>query len=132
MNWKTFRSEMRQLLARIDYHPDVIVGIARGGLVPARLLSTDLHVKDLYCLTVQKAGEERRVVTDILVDLVDKEVLLVEDMLETGKSLIVARSYLESKGAKVRTACLYIMPNSEVKPDFYLGLTERVERFPWE
>ena len=29
------------------FHPDIIIAIARGGLVPARLLSDFLHVKDL-------------------------------------------------------------------------------------
>jgi len=132
MDWHTFGAEMGRLSVRVDYQPDIIVGITRGGIVPARLLSTDLHVKEMYCLTVQKSGEERRVVTDLLVDLVGKEILLVEDQLETGKSLIAARSYLEAKGARVKTACLYIMPHSEIVPDFYLRQVPEVERFPWE
>jgi hypoxanthine phosphoribosyltransferase len=65
-------------------------------------------------------------------DLVNKNVLLVEDMLETGKSLIAAKQYLESKGARVKTACLYVMPISEIVPDFSLRQVEKVEKFFWE
>ena len=86
----------------------------------------------MFCLSVVKLGEERRVVSDILVDLANKNILLVEDMLETGRSIDVARKYLESKGAKVMTACLYIMSISEIKPDFYLREVKEVEKFPWE
>jgi hypoxanthine phosphoribosyltransferase len=132
MDWDTFAKEIKDLSAKVDYHPDIIVGITRGGIMPARLLSTYLKVMDMYCLTVRKIGKERRVVTEILDDLVNKNVLLVEDMLETGKSLIAAKQYLESKGARVKTACLYVMPISEIVPDFSLRQVEKVEKFFWE
>ena len=132
MDWETFISEIQDLSERIDYHPDIVIGITRGGLIPSRLLSTYLNVKDMYCLSVQKVGEERRVVTEILDDLVDKDILLVEDMIETGRGLIVAKQYLESKGAKVKTTCLYTMVISEIEPDFYLRQVKEVEEFPWE
>ena len=131
MDWKTLELEIEDLSKKIDYQPDIIVGITRGGIVPARLLSRDLQVKDMYCLTVHKFGEERKVVSE-LDDLVDKNVLLVEDMLETGRSLLVAKQYLEYKGAKVKTVCLYTMPITEIRPDFYLRQVYEVERFPWE
>ena len=132
MDWETFISEIQDLSERIDYQPDIVIGITRGGLIPSRLLSTYLNVKDMYCLSVQKVGEERRVVTEILDDLVDKDILLVEDMIETGRGLIVAKQYLESKGAKVKTTCLYTMVISEIEPDFYLRQVKEVEEFPWE
>lgn len=132
MNWTTFRSEIKILSKKINYQPNIIVGITRGGLVPARFLSTYLQIKDMYCLTVRKIGEERKVVTEILDNLVGKNILLVEDMLETGKSLVVAKDYLESMGARVKTACLYTMPISKIKPNFYIKQIKKVKKFPWE
>lgn len=130
MDWQTIESEIKKLSEQID-KPDIIVGITRGGVVPARLLCKYLGVKDMYCISVRKAGDERKVVTEIS-DNLDKNVLLVEDMLESGKSLIVAKQYLESKGAKVKTACLYTMAISQLEPDFYLQQVEEVQEFPWE
>ena len=51
-------------------------------------------------------------------------------MLETGRSLAVAQSYLdENKGAaEVLTACLYTMDISEVRPDFFLRQVDQVVR----
>ena len=135
MGWQTFEQEIKKLSEKIEfnnYHPDMIFGITRGGVVPARLLSSSLLVKDMICISVRKIGGERKVITDILDDIFGKNVLLVEDMLETGRSLIAAKNYIESKGAKVRTACLYIMPISEVQPDFYLNQINKPVNFPWE
>ena len=132
MNWTDFEQEMRTLSEKINYKPDKIIGITRGGIIPARLLSAFLDVKDMYGIAVKKVGEERKVVTDILEDLTGKHVLLVEDILETGRSLIIAKQYLESKGAKIKTACLYTMSISEIEPDFYLTQIQDVKKFPWE
>lgn len=123
---------MEILASKIDYTPDIIIGIVRGGLIPARLLSSELKVKDMYALTVKKVGQEREVTIEILEDLSDKKILLVEDMLETGRSLVVAKEYLEKRGANVKTACLYTMPVSELKPDFSLKEVVEVMPFPWE
>jgi len=132
MNWDELQLEVKELAGKIEYLPDVIVGIVRGGLVPARLLSSELRVKDMYALTVKKVGGERKVTSDIIEDISGKRILLVEDMLETGKSLIAAKEYLEKKGAEVKTACLYTMPISEIRPDFSLKEVTEIVPFPWE
>lgn len=132
MNWEEFSVETDKLSSKVDFTPDIIVGLVRGGLVPARMLSSKLKVKEIYCLTIKKIGNERKVTNEILDDLVNKKILLIEDMLETGKSLQVAKEYLESKGASVKTACLYTMSISEIKPDFYIKELSEVTKFPWE
>ncbi len=132
MYWITFEEEIKQLAEKINVQPDAIVGIVRGGLVPAVYLAQHLKVKDMYCITVRKDGNKRNVTTEILEDLADKSVLLVEDMLETGGSLIAAKKYMEKKGANVGTACLYIMPQSKIEPDYYLRQVNEVQKFPWE
>ena len=101
-------------------------------MIPARLLSSELKVKDMYAVTVKKIANERKVTSDILENLSGMKALLVEDMLETGRSLVVAKEYLESKGADVKTACLYTVPISELKPDFSLREVPEVMQFPWE
>ncbi len=46
MNWDEFRSEIKDLAKKIDYTPDIIIGIVRGGLIPARLLSGAIKTLD--------------------------------------------------------------------------------------
>ncbi len=132
MSWQEVDAALAELAYKIKPKPDVIVGIARGGLVPARILASKLDSRDMYCLTIKKVGGERKVTTDILDDISSKTILLVEDMLETGRSLVVAQRYLEAKGAIVITAALYAQPDSEIMPDFYLEARAQVPAFPWE
>jgi hypothetical protein len=132
MNWEELESEVDSLAKKINLDPDIIVGIVRGGIIPARLLSNKFNVKEMYCLTVRKVGDRRLVTTEIKEDIQGKKALLVEDMLETGRSLIAARQYLEVKGAIVKTACLYTMPISEIKVDYSLKEINEDVSFPWE
>ncbi len=132
MDWNELHNEIRNLAKKIDYKPDIVIGIVRGGLIPSRLLSGLLSVKEMYCLTVKKVGDQRKVMSDITENLSGKKVLLVEDILETGKSLQVAKEYLEAKGAEVQTACLYTMPMSEIRPDYSLKEVAEIAHFPWE
>ena len=132
MTWEECIAEIKRLSDLIDFKPDAIVGIVRGGIVPARLLASSLNVKDMYCLSVKKFNESRQVVTEIIEDVSGKRALLVEDVLETGRSLQIAREYLIQKGVEVKTACLYTMPMTEVTVDFSLQEVVEVPSFPWE
>jgi len=135
MDYETFVDEICRLGRKIkesDYEPDMIIGILRGGAVPARYLSTALGVEDMSMIEVVKDGEGRRVVAAPTYNIEGLEILLVEDMLESGKSLDVGKKYLVSNGAIVKTASLYTMPVSEIEPDYSLKEIESVMTFPWE
>lgn len=132
MNWDELEKEIEKLSTLVTSHIDVIVLIARGGLIPGRILASRLHVHTIYTLTVIKIGGQRKIVTEINDKLENKNILLLEDILETGESMIVAKKYLERKGAKVQTACLYTMPQTIFVPDYYLGKTGTLVSFPWE
>lgn len=132
INWEEFTKEIKLLGEKIDFEPDCVVGIARGGVVPAVLLAGHLKVRDMHTIKVRNEGEERKIMADIFIDIANKNVLLVEDMLESGKSMVVVKEYLENMGAEVKTACLYIMPRTETKPEFYLKEVLEVQHFPWE
>lgn len=132
MDWITLEKEVDNLSRQIDYKPDIVIGIARGGVVPARLLASRLHVEDMYFLTVKKEGKKRLMRNEITENLSGKNILLVEDMLESGKSLEAAKAYLENKGARVKTACLYTSTTTSVIPDFYIKVERIPVKFPWE
>jgi hypoxanthine phosphoribosyltransferase len=134
MDWKKFDKEIHAVgekIAQSGWSPDAVVGIVRGGVVPAMVLANFENVRKFYVIKVSHVGEERRVKT-FEPDVYEKKVLLVEDMLETGKSLQAAKEFLEEKGADVRTAALYAMKGSVIKPDFYLREVSEVIEFPWE
>jgi hypothetical protein len=118
---------------------DVIVGIARGGLLPARLFSDFLGVEwieiiraELY--TAPATRKERpRIVRRAPRSIRDKRVLLVDDVADSGDTLIEAVKHLERLGAsQVKVAVLYLKPWSRFKADFYAQETDAWIIFPWE
>lgn len=131
-----YTQSLAAIINKSDFKPEYIVGISRGGWVPAILLSHLMAWTPFASIDVKKEGEERRVAENPLINwpaLKGKRVLLVEDMLETGKSAQVAREFLEQYGADVRLACYFARNYSEVKPDFVLreGMKREVS-FRWE
>ncbi len=136
--WEEFYNLSHRLVSQINenkYRPDFIFGIVRGGLVPASLLAYFFPDSSLLSLAVIKEGETRRVDKEIVdqLDLTGKRVLIVEDMLETGRSAMTAKEFLENKGALVKIACYFTSLISEIKPDFVIE--EKIVGkiiFPWE
>ncbi|MCX6768843.1 MAG: phosphoribosyltransferase, partial [Candidatus Micrarchaeota archaeon] len=82
------------------FRPDMIVGISRGGLVPARILSDILGVRELFTIRVSfytgvgKTATAPKIVQPLVGRLEGKKVLLVDDVSDTGKSLMVAKEHL--------------------------------------
>ncbi|VVC03680.1 Xanthine phosphoribosyltransferase [Candidatus Burarchaeum australiense] len=119
------------------FRPDVIVGIARGGWVPARLLSDKMHHEHVASMRVEfytAPGETRKVpaiTQPVSVSVKDKRVLLVDDVSDTGHSLEIAlKSFCDAK--EVRTATLHYKPHSILKPDYFVGTTSDWIVYPWE
>lgn len=117
------------------WRPDFLVGLARGGWIPTRLLSDVLGVKEILSLGLRYRDATRT--TLIAYSLPEpmpsgKKLLLIEDCLESGKSLCEARRLLEAAGNEVRTACLYITDTTQTRPDYFLEQRPTPPTFPWE
>jgi len=118
---------------------DVIVGISRGGLVPARILSDELEnpnvviVRVEYYTDIYKVRPEPRVVQVPDLELAGKDVLLVDDVADSGRSLESVSKLLKHEGAKsLSIATVFYKPWSLVVPDFYVRTTDRWIVFPHE
>lgn len=62
-----------------------------------------------------------------------KKPLLVDDIMDTGKSLKLARDHLQNQSAtEVRVSTLYYKPSSLFKPDFCKKKTRRWVVFTWD
>ena len=132
-------AEIAEKMRRDGIEVDVIVGILRGGWIPARLLSDYLGVSSMGALEIKfyrGVGEtmEHPVVTQpLILDVRDKVVLVVDDVADTGKTLNVAVNFLSHYGPrKIITATLYLKPWSIHKPDYYARETDAWIIFPWD
>ena len=122
-----------------NYRPDVVVGVCRGGLIPARILVDLLEARQLASIQVEfyiGLGETKEAPTlkqALALSVAGKRVLLVDDIADSGKTLQYAVNYLKVQGAtEIKTATIYYKTCSVIKPDFYEKETDCWVVFPWE
>lgn len=110
------------------WRPDVVVAVARGGYVPARLLCDFLGVNDLLSVQSQHWVEAARASGRAIlrfpftVNLSGLRALIVDDIVDTGLTLQLAKEFVEKewRPAEARTAALqWISPVAKFKPDYY-------------
>ncbi len=142
LSWDAMTRLAKQTAMKIkesDFVPDVVVAIARGGLVPGRLFCDFLHLKDMVTLKVDHWGLTAtrdgmaKLTTKLTGDLSGKNVLLVDDLTDTGESISLAKRHvLEFQPLGVRTATLLHLHGSKYVPDFYgEGMDWAWIVFPW-
>ncbi|MFW9800629.1 MAG: phosphoribosyltransferase [Candidatus Thorarchaeota archaeon] len=131
--------QLSERIVKSGFKPSVIIGIARGGWIPARILSDVLYADTLqnirieYYSDVAKKGREPKITQPITGSMEGKSVLLVDEVADTGDSLFYAIEHVNSLGAReVRTAVLHFKPWSRVAPDYYMVKTESWTVYPWE
>jgi hypoxanthine phosphoribosyltransferase len=126
-------------IRKSGFKPDLLVGICRGGWVPARLLSDFLEnynvasVKVEFYLGIYQTKTKPTIVQPISADVKGKKVLLVDDVADSGESLKLVKDYLLAQGAEdVKICTIYFKPWSIVVPDFYVRETDAWICFPHE
>lgn len=140
--WSLIYKMLLNLAEKINkdkFKPDVIVGVSRGGWPPARVLSDLLdnpniaNVKAEFYLGVAETKGEPILTQPVSVDVAGKNVLVVDEIADTGKSLKVVKEHIMAKGAKeVKIATVYYKPWSIITPDYYEKETRCWVVFPWE
>jgi hypoxanthine phosphoribosyltransferase len=121
------------------YRPDLILAIARGGLIVAAAVGYALGVKNTYTMNVEfyTGVDERLPVPMILppapelVDLEGAKVLVADDVADTGATLALVKEFCGSRVGEVRCATLYEKPHSTVKCEYVWRHTEKWIEFPW-
>src|ERR1700759_2462126 len=92
--------------------PDIVLGIARGGLLVCGALGYALGVKNTFTMNVEfYTGVDQRLdipmilppVPD-LVDFADFKVLIADDVADTGATLELVKEFCAGKVAEVRCA----------------------------
>jgi len=134
-----FSIEVAEMVKNSKFNPDIIVGISRGGWVPARIISDLFEKAVLANVSVefyQQLGKTRgkpTITQPISISVKEKKLLLVDDVADTGQSLELVKKYLKDEGAlEIKVASVYYKPWSIVIPDYYRKETNLWIIFPWE
>ena len=116
------------------YKPDLVIGIARGGLVPARVVCDFLLQKDLAAIKVEHWGiaatlGKAKLKYPLPVDISGKSILVVDDVADTGDTFSVIMDYIKEKNpSEVKTAVLHYKTCSTSVPDYW---AEKQDKWQW-
>src|ERR1700737_3088141 len=108
MTWDDLGDGARALAERVHddgYRPDIVLAIARGGLLVAGALAYALDVKNTYTMNVEfyTGVDERLDVPMILppvpdlIDLGEARLLIVDDVADTGATLALVKDFCAGK-----------------------------------
>lgn len=121
-------------IKRSGFKPDIVIGIARGGLVPARIVCDFLLQRDLAAIKVEHWGiaatlGKAEIKFPLPVDISGKKVLIVDDVVDTGDTHAVSVDYIKGKNpSEVKTAVLHYKASSSTVPDYW---AEKQEEWKW-
>ena len=122
------------------YRPDIVVAIARGGYVPARLLCDHLDIYNLTSMRIAhyaggaNKSAAARLSMPLNTDVRGLRVLLVDDVDDTGDTLQLALKHINAfHPAEIKIAVLHHKHVSSVVPDFYAQkiISWRWLTYPW-
>src|SRR3989442_11868547 len=142
MTWDELGAGARELAQRVYddcYRPDMVLAIARGGLLVAGAIGYALGVKNTFTMNVEfYTGIDERLEMPVvlppvpdLVDFAETRVLIADDVADTGATLALVKGFCEGKVAEVRCAVLYEKPRSTVHCEYVWRRTDRWIDFPW-
>lgn len=142
MTWPHLGEASRHLAEAIvasGWQPDIVLAIARGGLLPGGAVAYALGVKNSCAMNVEFYTDvDQRLEVPLilppspeLIDLADRKLLIVDDVADTGRTLEVVQDFCAGKVGEVRTAVLYEKSQSLVKCDYVWRRTDRWIDFPW-
>ena len=142
LSWDAYGLAIRELARQIadgGFQPDIILGIARGGLIPAGSLGYALSIKNCYLINVEYYTDvdERLDMPVILppylelVDLEHSSVLIVDDVADTGHTLQMVYNLVANKVKETKASVLYEKSRSVIKPEFVWKRTDLWINFPW-
>jgi hypoxanthine phosphoribosyltransferase len=143
ISWQTVLNLSYRLAEKIQnsgFKPDIIIAIARGGFVPARLLCDHLDIYNLTSMRIEhyQAGSQKmpsaRLSIPLSVDVKNKNVLVVDDVDDTGETIKLAIEHVRSfSPADIKLAVIHYKTTSPLAPDFFGGSIRnwRWLIYPW-
>lgn len=133
LSWDELHRDTRALAQRLLDKPwRGVIGIARGGLVPAAILARELDVRLVDSLCIASYDHDRQGEPKILkgVEGDGEGLLLVDDLVDTGTTARIARELLP----KAVFVTVYAKPHGKPLTDMYQRefTQDTWIHFPWD
>ncbi|MBI3980886.1 hypothetical protein HY345_02715 [Candidatus Microgenomates bacterium] len=118
---------------------DRVIALAKGGWTWTRSLVDYLQIEKVASIQVKfysdigQTNETPVILQSLPIGVEKEKILLFDDVVDTGKTIEVARDYILKCGAKsVDIGALFYKPHSSIKPKFFSSQTSAWVIFPHE
>lgn len=139
IQWSEIRSAVENIargLRNDDYQPDVLLAVARGGLIPAVMLSHALAKHADARIELLEVDKIHKYFTSSHVWRGDLTYLVIDDIYDTGDTFAIIAKHLKKLRLSVKYAFLYARRMSLLEDsDFYIAnIVSHNDwlEFPWE
>ena len=142
LDWIDIEELVKTLVAQLPSDYDTLLAIARGGLVPCCLISELRDMRNILVAAVMHYTGVGQTIDrplflqfpdDIL--LADKRILVVDDVWDSGKTIMAVKERLRAIGCHHDVATLHYKPTHShftERPDFYAAETADWIVYPWD
>ncbi|HEX7090695.1 MAG TPA: phosphoribosyltransferase family protein [Longimicrobiales bacterium] len=140
LTWEVFGELCRALAVKVansGYMPDLVVGIAKAGVIPGAVIASILDCDFSSMKISRHAGGDRvraqpKVLSAAPREAAGRRVLIVDEICTTGETLRLALTGIRNlKPADVKTATSFVKLGG-YKPDFFAIETDALVIFPWD
>jgi hypoxanthine phosphoribosyltransferase len=147
IDWDEIDRLINHLIPQFNSAFDAMLIITRGGIVPGGLLCEALGIEDVLTAAVDFPFEARQEDSKLLAwpqfiqfpdedRLVDRQVLIVDDVWGSGRTITAVRSRVAAVGGVPSTCVLHYNPYRSLftpqKPDYFAAVTDAHIVYPWE
>lgn len=139
LSWEMFGELCRALALRVarDFDPELVVGIARAGVIPGAVVASILRV-DFYSMKIsRREGDEQvrqrpAILSAAPEQAEGRRVLIVDEISTSGETLRLALAAVRDvRPAEVRTATSLARPRG-FQPDYHALHTDATVIYPWD
>jgi uncharacterized protein len=143
LTWTQIEDLAIRLADRLPTGYDVMLVITRGGMVPACIISERLNLRNIMVAAVMFYTEREHTLdkpiflqfpADPLLN--GKRVLVVDDVWDSGRTIMAVRERVLDAGGIPETAVLHYKPThttySNIRPDYHVDETDAWIVYPWD
>lgn len=142
-SWEKIEQDTEKLGEIIlnSYNPEIVIVLGEGGWIPGRLMKNVIKDAKYYSIGCDNYDEDNNILDSVqfyqipdIKSVENKKVLILDEVCETGGSLIaVKEKLLKFNPKELKTAVLHKKDRSNFEPDF---ITENVGNdwiiYPWK
>ena len=142
LSWEDIEELVATLVADLPRDYDLLLVITRGGMVPACLISEQTNIRNIVAAAVMFYTDVDETLPDpIFLQfpddplLVGKRILVVDDVWDTGRTIVAVKERIAAAGGRADLAVLHYKPGRslfDARPDYYAETTDAWIVYPWD